>query len=202
MLGATKRKVKVESFCIDRTEVSAGNYQFCVDVDRCSSEGLFKPSWATYHLYPAHPINYVTWTQADHYCDVHLQRLPTEEEWEWAARGGPAGNTYPWGNEPPSSQPCWSGPGNDTGKDRREQTCPGGSHPLDVTPQGVLDMAGSVYEWTATRGGRGERIVRGGSWREDEAFGIAATMRQASEISNGSPSVGFRCVQAPAATTR
>jgi len=197
VLGATRRKVKVEAFCIDKTEVSAADYQFCVDVNRCSSEGLYEGSWATYIHYPGHPINYVTWAQADHYCDVHLKRLPTEEQWEWAARGGPAGNTYPWGNNPPSYEPCWSGPGNDSGKDKREQTCPAGSHALDVTPQGVLDMAGSVYEWTATRGGKGERIIRSAAWNSRSASSVEASSREPATETERSFSQGFRCVQPP-----
>jgi formylglycine-generating enzyme required for sulfatase activity len=195
-LGATGKLVKVDAFCIDMNEVTARQYAFCVDVNRCSSEGLYDGSWATYLHYPDHPLNYVTWEQADHYCKVHLQRLPTEAEWEWAARGGPAGNIYPWGNDPPTAEPCWSGPGNDAPDGKRDQTCALGSH-ADMTPQGVFDMAGNVYEWTATPAGQGVMIIKGGCFREDQPSGMRSSMRQPKRVSDGSHLTGFRCVQSP-----
>jgi formylglycine-generating enzyme required for sulfatase activity len=204
-LGATGKTVKVEPFCIDRTEVSASDYRFCAELGgddvnrpgRCSSDvGRTRP-----YTYGSgkkdEPINGVTWEQARQYCQTHGERLPSEAEWEWAARGGPAGNTYPWGNDPPSNQPCWKGPGNDAPGGDPNGPCPSQSHPADVTPQGVYDMAGNLYEWTATPAGRGERIVRGGTWGEDDWRSMKVSAGFAADASSESFLKGLRCVSSP-----
>ncbi len=196
-LGATKRPVEVKPFCLDRTEVTAAEYEVCVESDHCSSQRLYDRSWATFRLHDDHPVNYVTWAQADRYCRARYKRLPTEEEWEWAARGGPAGNAYPWGNDSPSNQLCWNGEGNDLGKGKRDKTCPVTMHPKDVTPQGVLGLGGNVAEWTSTRGKRGERVVRGGDWGTKEPSYVRVDLSEPQVTDYGLPTIGFRCAAEP-----
>jgi formylglycine-generating enzyme required for sulfatase activity len=111
-----------------------------------------------------HPINCVTWEMADNYCKKHGRRLPTEAEWEFAARGS-SQRKYPWGDEPPSAKYL-----NGCGKECKEwgeahdysrkttmfeegdpfpATAPVGSFPAGASVHGVLDLAGNVWEWTA-----------------------------------------------------
>ena len=89
-MGDRKDRVKVGRFCLDVTEVTADAYANCVRLGQCSTEGLPCGSAATFNVNGkgGHPINCVDWSQAANYCQAQGKRLPTEEEWEWAARGG------------------------------------------------------------------------------------------------------------------
>jgi len=195
-----KKMVKVKAFCLDETEVTARAYEVCVDEEECHAvpNDIALKEASTYQMYPKSPINDVTWKDAREYCAFEMKRLPTEAEWEWAARGGPAGNAYPWGNDPPSSQPCWSGSGSDAGAATRKRPCPATDHQGDVTPQGIRGLAGNVAEWTATRGDeKGEYVAKGAWYRSTEKDLLAAIYREASKATERSPYIGFRCAQDP-----
>jgi iron(II)-dependent oxidoreductase len=151
-----------------------------------------------------YPVIAETWQGARAYCAARGTRLPTEAEWERAARG-PEGRLYPWGNEPP-----------DASRARFDYKIfdyrPVGSYPAGATPDGILDMAGNVAQWTSSRylpypyradDGRedpdatGERVTRGGG-----ASATAGTLRSSYRSVGmlqlqpaGRPPVTFRCAR-------
>lgn len=142
-------------FFLDRTEVTVGEYQKCVEQGRCQA-----PPRKGYcnNARPGrekHPQNCVTWLQARAYCRWRGKRLPREEEWERAARGK-KGAAYPWGQAPPScGLTIYQGKGSKAGCDR-DGTWPVGSKPRGASPEGVLNLAGNVAEWTASCYQRGQ----------------------------------------------
>ena len=125
------------AFRIDRTEVTREDYWRCVRANRCR-EAWRRPTWTA----PRGPVTGVSWHQARTYCAWVGGRLPTEAEWEKAARGTDA-RRYPWGNEPPTRERAVFGMRMNVG-----QPEPVGSHPSGASPYGALDMAGNVWEWT------------------------------------------------------
>jgi formylglycine-generating enzyme required for sulfatase activity/tRNA A-37 threonylcarbamoyl transferase component Bud32 len=171
--------VTLSTYCIDRTEVTVKDYDHCVRAKGCPispptrnlPDGEEATVWAPYcnnrEDRPEHPINCVDWNQAAAYCHWIGKRLPTEAEWEYAARGND-GRLYPWGNALPNSRllnACGS-ECIEMGKrelneilrpnhalyienDGYETTAPVGSYPGDASPFGVLDLGGNVSEWTA-----------------------------------------------------
>jgi serine/threonine protein kinase/formylglycine-generating enzyme required for sulfatase activity len=208
-------------FLIDRTEVRVNDYERCVAAGACTAEQLELEFWDgrtrrsradTCNWKKAgrgsHPINCVNWNQAVSYCKWLDRRLPSESEWEKAARGRD-GDKYPWGNVEYSSadkvaniadesaqqkQPMWIVA--DKYDDGHAATAPVGSFPNGVSPYGALDMIGNVWEWTADAYDEaGElRAARGGSFsdvprtsRASNRFALAPDVR----IGTG----GFRCAR-------
>lgn len=218
---APGRTSRVALFLVDRTEVTAGAYARCVRAGACSREGAALPyyddrtwpewSWSC-NLGKAgrerHPINCVDWSQADAYCRWLDKRLPTEVEWEKAARGTD-GRKYAWGNQAygPSiarvanvadmalrrEQPDWLvAEGYDDG---HYATSPVASFPLGASPYGALDMMGNLWEWTSDWYEPEKlRTVRGGSWDDPPDNARASSRRAITPLLRGG-SVGFRCVR-------
>jgi formylglycine-generating enzyme required for sulfatase activity len=163
-LAAVKTQVTVKDYCLDVNLVTADQYAECVQSKKCNDGAVKVCDPSTYGAEGKGnlPMICVDISQATDYCKSQNKRLPTGEEWEWAARGGPEGWSYPWGNEAPADQLCWSG------KTKREGPCPIGSFPAGASPQGVLDLAGNVFEWTTTGNDlvSTARFGRGGSWKD------------------------------------
>lgn len=189
-----RARAKVRTFCIDKTEVTVEAYATCVKVGACKAEDLECGNAATWGKkgLGRHPINCVTWDEADTFCREHGKRLPSEEEWEWAARGGPRALTYPWGAEPPGNRACWDGDGNTEGKGKRKATCPVASHPRSRSATGLEDLAGNVREWTSTEHDR-HRVLRGGSWGDSLPEFLTVGFRGWNAPDERIELTGFRC---------
>jgi formylglycine-generating enzyme required for sulfatase activity len=194
---------RVPSFCLDRTEVTVDAYAGCVDLRVCDASGLVCGQAATWGKknHGRHPVNCVTWAEAEKYCREHGLRLPAEEEWEWAARGGERAYRYPWGNVAPASRACWDGEGNAKGKGERKGACPVAAHPRGRSPLGIEDLAGNVREWTASEHER-FRVLRGGSWGDDRPDFLAAAFRGWNAPDERMELLGFRCAAAPGTVAR
>lgn len=193
-----QRRVHVSEFLIDKTEVTWR--QFRKFVAAKGSELPRIPIWGTPDDYPA---SFILWEEAQEYCQWAGGRLPTEAEWEKAARGTD-GRRYPWGNEW-DPQHCNSISG---GPHRPERVS---SFPECVSPYGVLDMAGSMWEWCADRYGENYyaegaardpegptsgrlRVMRGGAWMSQPMWLRAAYRFKAAPTSRNADH-GFRCAQ-------
>jgi len=191
--------VAVPTFCLDVTEVTVSAFMRCVGTSQCTADhpGESRTDGVTFAAEAAcntaasgrdnHPMNCVDWGQAGVYCHAQGKRLPSEEEWEWAARGGSEGRVYPWGATAPEFQPCWSGMAKRTG------TCAVGINPSGDAPGGIHDLAGNVWEWTSTQSGDGNRVVRGGSWNREDPSSLRAANRDSDRPTARWPSQGFRC---------
>ncbi|MEM9175625.1 MAG: bifunctional serine/threonine-protein kinase/formylglycine-generating enzyme family protein [Myxococcota bacterium] len=199
------RTVTLAPFTIDRTEVTNAAFQTFVDatshrttaeergyswdITRCRRCTWRTPQQGRDALrHPDDPVVHVSWQDARRYCQWAGGRLPTEDEWEFAARGE-ARRAFPWGD-------AWDA---NRLRDVRSEGLglePVGSYPSGATPDGLLDLAGSVWEWTSTESGEGERrIFKGGSWmdRIPAYFRSAAFSEDAPDYS--SISLGFRCAR-------
>ncbi|WP_437641754.1 formylglycine-generating enzyme family protein [Sorangium sp. So ce854] len=199
VMGPLKVKATVGDLCMDRTEVTADAYAACVTSGKCTDTfANCAKEASTYGVAgkEKQPMVCVDFAQAQAYCAAQGKRLPRDDEWEWAARGGEAARPYPWGDEAPKDQLCWSG-----GGAVRKTACDVGSFPAGANPQGIQDLAGNVFEWTtsANDGSGKMRVARGGSWRD----GIPPLVRTARpggfEATYRCGFLGIRCVMEPAA---
>jgi formylglycine-generating enzyme required for sulfatase activity len=197
-MGQRGDTVTVSQFCLDISPVTVEAYAACVRSGKCTPAVTSSGCNAEAKNRGNHPINCVNWAQAAAYCANAAKELPTEEQWEWAARGGAAGTTYPWGEAAPKAQVCWNGEGNDMGKGKRTSTCPVGSYPKGDSPEGIHDLAGNVWEWTATVYSVDDtpRVYRGGSWGVDTPDLLRADTRFRVVPTFVYEYLGFRCAKA------
>ncbi|HSB45520.1 MAG TPA: SUMF1/EgtB/PvdO family nonheme iron enzyme [Nitrospira sp.] len=194
----------LDSFYIDKFEVTNG--RFAKFVEAIQSE----PPWGfadkeTPVLHPDQPVRWVNWMDATGYCLWAGKRLPTEAEWEKAARGTD-GRNYPWGNDPPT--PAHAVFGLKEGADTVSSI---GNRDKGKSPYGVHDMAGNLYEWTAdwydeefylknpaiNPRGPAEgtaKVQRGGSYT-NTPYRLRSTFRTKGDPTEHDPNVGFRCAQ-------
>jgi formylglycine-generating enzyme required for sulfatase activity len=184
-------------FAIDVTDVTVAAYGACVAAGRCTPPGSTGDAgrdvacnWGKPGR-EGHPVNCVTWYDANAYCLWMGKRLPTANEWTWAAGGG--ARTYPWGNEPPSNQLCWQRP---LGAD---SSCPAGAFPGGATPEGVRDLEGNMAQWTATDpDGTGQkRVTKGAFWGALPANSqwLAVTFSGLALVGARANGQSFRCVR-------
>lgn len=200
-MGNSKDVITVASFYMDDIEVTVTAYKGCVTAGICSEpDSGALCNWKKLGR-ENHPINCVDWDQATRYCSWKEKRLPTEEEWEWAARGGSLAMTYPWGEGDPSDHLCWDGEGNNKGKGKRFElklgTCAVGSHPRGTSPRDIKDLAGNVREWTSSKWGKQlrHRVSRGGGWIDFEPFGVRVDAEFGLAATSRNDDLGFRCVK-------
>lgn len=180
----------LDSYWIDKYEVTNKQYHECMDAGVCTEPhriGSYTyPDYFTNPIYDNYPVVWVNWDQAVTYCEWAGRRLPTEAEWEKAARGTD-GRKYVWGNDPYMEDKANICDVNCTRTHRLEDyndgypdLAPVGSYPAGISPYGALDMAGNVWEWNSTKimpypydatdgredpGGIDvERVWRGSSW--------------------------------------
>ncbi|MEZ4298551.1 MAG: SUMF1/EgtB/PvdO family nonheme iron enzyme [Polyangiaceae bacterium] len=191
-----KTEATVGDVCLDVTEATTKSYESCVTSGSCNANFVDACTETTTYKKPGkedHPMVCIDFTQAEAYCKFQGKRLPTEEEWEWAARGGAEGRQYSWGNDAPADQVCWSG------KSPRTGTCPVNAHPGTATPDGLLGMSGNVFEWTVSRNdSKGkDRVGRGGSWRDGLANLLLTGRPGRFEVTYRCGFLGVRCAVEP-----
>lgn len=154
------REVCLDPFEIDLHEVTFAAYQKCAETLICKPSHLASDAvfWG-----PRRPAVGIEWHAAKAFCEFIGRRLPTEAEWEFAARGTD-GRTYPWGEEHPRCGQIAMRMGSEKDACDRYGTKNVGSYPHDKSPFGVLDMAGNVREWTADyyHPGYGHYLARSG----------------------------------------
>jgi serine/threonine-protein kinase len=136
--------VTIDAFWMDQLEVTNAMYQLCVSDGVCTLPQNFASQRRNDYYenmeFKDYPVVYVAWIQAKTYCEWADRRLPTEAEWERAARGGDQ-RTFPWGEDKPNERFAnFNFIARDTSRV--------GSYPLGASPFGILDMAGNVAEWT------------------------------------------------------
>ena len=212
-----QHKVDLSGYWMDKTEVTNAMYAKCVQAGACPAKKMdisyTRDSYYGNVEFDNYPVIYVTWDDAQTYCAWAGRKLPTEAQWEVAARGSD-GRKYPWGNSSPScdllnytvtlstnfglSDSC-------TG-----DTTAVGKYPQGASPYGILDMAGNVWEWVADWKGpnylvephqdplgppNGEsRVIRGGFYFNDAKY-VRATMRLGHDPDDATDYIGFRCAR-------
>jgi formylglycine-generating enzyme required for sulfatase activity len=192
------------AFYIDRTEVTVAAYARCVAAGSCEAPGHEKG--ATRFARPDYPVTFVNFDDASAYCRFRDARLPSEAEFERAARGV-NGRAFPWGelyNAHAVNHGRFALIPNDP-SDGYAELAPVGSFPAGKTPEGVLDLSGNVAEWVAdvylerydnkqAKYGSQVRVVRGGSFESAEPF-LRGAARRGIDKSFVSPAIGFRCAR-------
>ncbi len=203
--------VYLQAFWVDQTEVTNAMYAKCVQAGACQTPAAGKSTTQNSRYgnsqFDNYPVTNVSWDSASNYCNWAVRRLPTEAEWEKAARGTD-GRIYPWGDQAPDASLLNYDIGNTTEV---------GHYPIGASPYGALDMAGNVWEWTSSlyrpypylandgredMRSRGRRVLRSGSFgsKLDSPGDVRSAYRNGggddSLPDSQSPSLGFRCVSA------
>jgi formylglycine-generating enzyme required for sulfatase activity len=191
------KRVYLDQFYIDVYEVTNGEYRQCVESGACAQPKTVSSESRDYYygnpLYDRYPVLEVSWYDARAYCAWAGKRLPTQSEWEKAARGTD-GRLYPWGNQFDGHRlnycdaRCPYRYRDTRVNDGHADTAPVGSYANGTSPYGVHDMAGNVSEWVA------EGVVRGGSWHSAAQY-VKVAEEWSVAPSETDDGLGFRCAQ-------
>jgi formylglycine-generating enzyme required for sulfatase activity len=184
------RQIAVKTFEMGKFPVTVREYEAFL-----AAGGRRPDDWNKQMRFPNRPVVRVSWHDAESYTKWKGCRLPSEAEWEYAARNGAAGTKYPWDNDSPTAERAnyrEAGPGHAT---------PVGLYPGGATKAGVQDMAGNVWEWVADWFGpygqaapEGTKVVRGGAWVYGPWF-LRSAYRNDNVPDYRSGIIGFRCVR-------
>ena len=204
---APRREVFVDAFYIDKFEMTVARYAAFL---KASGNVKLPEEWQSVDVERDGqlPVVGVDWRDANDYCQWAGRRLPTEMEWEKAARGSDE-RKYPWGNDPPTEERArFLKPVQNTVY--KDGVSPVGSHPNGASPYAIHDLAGNVWEWVADwfsdsfpraelRNPKGPasgtaKVLRGGGW-QDPPERLTATKRMRAEPGHRDDSTGFRCAQ-------
>jgi len=219
-----EHEVMLSAYEIDLTEVTNRQYRACVAINICDdpniTDSVTRPGYYMDPMFDDYPVIGVTWSQAQTYCHCRGMSLPTEAQWERAARGDNGDPPYPWGYEQPN---CWMANlsfKEHFSNDQLVETCVGdttrvGHYFAQASPFGILDAIGNVAEWTAdwydpsyydsalwpdnSQDPLGPpngayKTVRGGSFAAAPVFGRVSS-RAALEPDSAISDVGFRCAK-------
>lgn len=203
-----RHSVAVPTFLVDRTEVTAAAYQQCAGAGVCEPAGDGAGSTVTSPWTEDHPVNFVSFNDANDYCAWAGKRLCTESEWEKATRGGGTGYLYPWGNTPDAD--CAHAVLDDGAAGcGTSSTAAVGSKPSGESPFGAVDMLGNVEEWVADcyrnsfashpndgsaylPASCSNRVTRGGSFGTEVVL-ASGYLRASAAPYLRAVSLGFRC---------
>lgn len=207
-----RHSVTLSSYWLDRTEVTVESYARCVSLRRCRPIPF--ADGARRFERPRYPATLVSWEDARNYCRFRGARLPTEAEFERAARGL-SGRRYPWGQLYNSRAANHGRLGLDATDDIDGfvELAPVGSFPAGRTPDGFMDLAGNAAEWVQDRyapgyteeaarnpqgpgagAGTGARVVRGGHFASAAPW-LRSAARQSADPTARQPNLGFRCAR-------
>lgn len=230
--NAGRLRASMSPFHMDRFEVSNAEYRAYLDSLSAEKREERRPdstiwensqaggqSWASYFYgqdTADHPVVAVTWNEAKAYCQWERKRLPTEAEWEYAARSGNVGGIYPWSGFTAQAQSGRYLANYDPGRQGKDADGYAFTAPVDAyppSPWGLHNMSGNVAEWVADtftntyndhgdlnpfwqEEGETRHVVRGGSWSSN-SFRIGVGFRDYQEASEPSLQIGFRCAVDP-----
>ena len=191
------RSVVIRPFEMDRTEVTVDDFLTCVRGGACSESRMAENCNARLPGHGNYPVNCVTWRDSVAFCAWAGKRLPTEDEWEYAARGVTE-RAYPWGEDAPAPLLGCFQPAHEPG------SCEVGTYPRGASPFGILDMAGGVFEWTTTQPcdcpdgicpACDKRVVRGGGPDCLTTYDYRASKWMELDGTTKWRDVGFRCAR-------